>query len=221
MMLKKREFLILVVLLFSLLYSSSVLAGWIGDCAGDKCTAIVVGTKSCVNCDLGPLDAKGTYSLDCNNNEDWNTQCQAFGSDQGQDLQIMVTSSKYCKFGPSIGTNQGIAGGCYFVAGDKDPASNPDDCAYGRVAPATKWGYEGGTSPYGFVSDPVKLGDSSGSEDDAFGVLENSYISGTNWEYLCDDDGFWSKCVQQSQLTHKTVANGVAYECTYANGIYQ
>ncbi|GEM_PF-1939368 len=214
MMLKKRGFLILVVLLFSLLYSSSVLAGWLGDCAGDKCTAIVVGTASCPLCDPGP---SGAGSFSCSNPGKYGpTQCQSFGPEQGQDLQIMITNSKDCKFGPSSGTTQAQPGGCWFVVGDYDKGDPyHDDCGIARAAPGQKFG--NGQGPQNYIGEVNVI---SGAEDDVHDVL-NSIYTEDPWEYVCDDKGFWSNCFGKKSLGLKTVANGVSYECTYANGVYQ
>ena len=210
MVLKKRGFLVVVVLV--ILMSFSGLAGWTGHCPAEQCVSIVVGITDCPFCDEGPGGVVDVSCEDPEPDDDEQGECQSFEENHG-DLQILLTDTEdICGIGPSYPpqTQAHQPGGCWFVVGEHDTSSE-DECGVGRVRPGVKWGNGYVIFEENYFS---REGINEEIDHEAELLLETVYTD-EPWEYICSDNGYWEKCYSSEHLEKKIVAKGATYECIF------
>ncbi|MBI4147099.1 hypothetical protein HY494_00410 [Candidatus Woesearchaeota archaeon] len=208
---KKRGFLIVVVLLFSLFQSYSVLGGWKAHCPTDQCISIVVGVETCYGGSCSEIDGISdpnpdplkAYNFDCNEE---GIECQSYepGTPGGTILNLMDTGD--CKL--DVVSSTPPDNGCWLVVGDEDDSPNDDDCGYRSAVPGMKFG--NGVHSRAFSGPMSALSGDVGDPE----FLSNWAYANDKWEYICSDNNLWARCDSQEHLKKKVVADGKTYECT-------
>src|SRR3989344_77251 len=215
----KRGFLIVIVLLFSLFQSFSVLGGWNGHCAGDRCVSIVVGVEDCPGstCDVyDNLDGSSpdpeplfSYEFSC---ESKGIQCKSYEAGHPAGLIINLMDEVPECILDAVASPPPPGGGCYFVVGEKDDGpTNEDECGYRSAVPGMKWG--NGPQPNKFLGPMTPLAEDEQVDDPQF--LSNWAYIDEPWEYICSDNSYWEKCINGDHVGNKIVAAGITYECAY------
>ncbi|MDP3697989.1 MAG: hypothetical protein Q8R47_00225 [Nanoarchaeota archaeon] len=215
MMLKKRGFLIVVVLV--ILLSFSGLAGWSGHCNGEstvRCVSLVISgndPEQCGACDdIGP----GTPFRGPINCDSADMSCQSFLIGHGAE-QIPLTNEKACIVGGPY--NIPPSNGCWVIGGEEDvkggPADPGDDCSAAKASFGNKWGQD--QSLGNNLFDRITINDNPA---DADYLIEDTYIK-SNFEYVCSDDSTWHLCIEKN-LDQVAWADDKLYECKSDGYVY-